>query len=355
MKTEALLELIKLSENDTHTVIKEKYLQLLAEQERLEKMKRIGAVNPFATKPVVIIPVSELQAAWSTIDSEIKYNHFKATGTILVDESESQTKENIPPVNTNPVLQHLTKERPRVTGRRPPSRKDFVPLETKTQTDVDNTPKKSIASQESLTKDPIAPVTQTQSALNVTASPQKPEVISEPVVPTIVKTPISEQKVLPIVTTTPKKEKFSNPVVSNKQLTIEELQTAVLDAVNDYTKYHTGGNKENLQFNRGQGDGFFSFLRHGAKGLATANALYKSIKAVNGTSIGDAAVLLKEFLGDSSKAYHHHSFTSYLADALAKKGLVTPHNGAHYNQKVLVQEIEQWIQNNPEAQKIKLG
>lgn len=139
MKTEALQELLKLSEQDTFTVVNEKYLQLLAEQEKLEKMKRIGAINPFAPKPAGVVPVAELKTAWSFIDSEIKYTHFKTTGTFLEDSSAGQKKEDESTPKVSPGLIHLTKNRAAPLNRRAPSRKASKPLNTTANDEIART------------------------------------------------------------------------------------------------------------------------------------------------------------------------------------------------------------------------
>ena len=95
---------------------------------------------------------------------------------------------------------------------------------------------------------------------------------------------------------------------------------------------------------------FFSFLRHGAKGLATAKALYESVNSETNMTRDETVKELKKFLGDSSRAYHYHSFTSYLADALADKGMITSNKLKHYNQKEVVENLEKWLENNSTSQ-----
>lgn len=342
MKTEALLELLKQTEQDTFTVVNEKYLQLLAEQEKLEKMKRIGAINPFAPKPAVVVPVAELKTAWSFIDSEIKYTHFKTTGTFLEKASTTPKKEDESTPKVSPGLIHLTKNRAAPLNRRAPSRKASKPLNTPAHDEIAPTQPST---------DPVkvtsAPVEQAQS-IPVSIIPKKDEGSSakkeEPQPKP--QSPVIQKDQSSTITPPASNKNVSAPAKTTKELTAEDLQAIVSEAVKNYTEYHTGGNKSNPLINRGQGDGFFSFLRHGAKGIATANALQKEITPKNGISMKNAALLIKDFLADSSRAYEHHSFTSYIGDALAKKGLVKPHNGKHYHKKEIVKDMEQWIENN---------
>jgi hypothetical protein len=52
---------------------------------------------------------------------------------------------------------------------------------------------------------------------------------------------------------------------------------------------------------------------------------------------------LIDFFNDPSKAFHHHSFTSYLADELANIGLINYQNSHHYDAKTIVSELQQHL------------
>lgn len=148
-------------------------------------------------------------------------------------------------------------------------------------------------------------------------------------------------------------EQHVNVFLDQTTLSVNDLQFAVYTAVQNYTNYHTKSeNKNNPKYNRGQGDGYFSFFRHGNFGITTANNLYTSISAKNAT-MDETIERLKDFLGHSSRAYHHHSFTSYLADALAEKGLLTSHPASRYKQEDVVKQLEQWIAQNSSLNHLK--
>ncbi|RUR20657.1 hypothetical protein ELY21_00805 [Legionella sp. km535] len=347
--TEELLNLLNVTATDTFGDIQKKYLALKEQHERLEWMKKIGAIKPFGPQAAKLIPVVELQNAWAHIDTETKYQHYKATGTFLAVASSSQTKEQeLSDQNKSaPLLDSLTKSRPAPKGRRLPTRRKAGEDASSTVPQATE-PNKNTASPSERQSIPVLSASiPAQTTESTPVEPEKQKTIKE--LQAIVANGVKGLAIPaePITLDT-------NPesTESNNQLTAKELQEAVLKAVQDYTQYHRVGDKGNAQVNRGQGDGFFSFLRHGAKGLATANALYSSINSDTLTA-QEIVGTLKDFMGDSSRAYHHHSFTSYLADAMAQKRLVTAHQTARYSQKELVQEMEQWIQNNSTPEQTK--
>ncbi|MBL7481533.1 hypothetical protein [Legionella bononiensis] len=364
--TQELLALLKTTEADTFEDIQKRYLTLKEQQEKLEKLKRMGAVNPFGPQPATLIPVADLKNAWANIDSESKYQYFKSTGTFLAisssqtnDQKES-TDQKLAPQRVTPILDSLTKERPLFKNRRLPSR-----ARAKTSLKADDevapiaepqsTPVFTSESKDQRTSIPTVPEqtngsTPVESEKTVTKNLPSLKELQEMIrdkVPRVI--PAHLQSKLTTNTIQPQTNNATTPVEANSQLTAKELQEAVFKAVQDYTAYHTGGNKGSAQLNRGQGDGLFSFLRHGAKGLATANALYNSINSDN-MSVQETVKVLKDFMSNSSRAYHHHSFTSYLADALAQKGVVTAHKTSRYNQNEVIQEMEQWILANSTSQ-----
>ncbi|KTD42399.1 hypothetical protein [Legionella quateirensis] len=380
--TQELLKLLNTTAADTFEDIQKRYLTLKAEQERLEKLKRIGGVNPFGREAATLIPVADLQNAWATIDSESKFQHYKSTGKVLTESSPSQTndqKESTDqknaPKETTPVLKPLTRDRPQFKGRRLPTS-----TRVKTQPNADDEAAAITEPQLSaIHRDAANPSVERSAPVSVSETKVQPTVIATAPEQTKNSTPVESEKPITITpptvkelvkivganlkgfipshrqnkpstnTVLPQANSATPPVEANKQLTARELQDAVFKAVQDYTNYHTGGNKGSAPLNRGQGDGFFSFLRHGAKGLATANALYNSINSDN-MSVQETVKVLKDFMSDSSRAYHHHSFTSYLADALAQNGIVTAHKTSRYNQNEVVQEMEQWIRANSTSQ-----
>ncbi|MDX1837287.1 hypothetical protein [Legionella taurinensis] len=139
---------------------------------------------------------------------------------------------------------------------------------------------------------------------------------------------------------TPTCEAYSigNPIGSNALTLTNDLQTAVYTAYINYTRYHNEG--ENPAFNRGQGDGFFSHLRHGAKGLANAQNLCKSVENLTSYQVVQK---LRAFLADSSRKYHHHSFASYLADELAQRKIIAGNTQGRYEQKDVVGGLDKWL------------
>ena len=379
--TQELLELLNTTAADTFEDIQNRYLTFKAEQERFEKLKRIGAVNLFGPQPATLMTVADLQNAWANIDSESKYQHFKSTGTFLITSSSQTNDQKVStdqkktPERSTAILTSLTKSRPQVPGRRSPGRtraKTKLNANDEAAPIIEQQSPAALQDTANLSVAQSTPVSYSETKAQPTGIATLPEQTKEsPPVESekpIAITPSTVKELIGIIgtklgsfatphlqpkpttdTVLPQTHSVTPPVEANNQLTAKELQDAVSKAVQDYISYHTGGNKGSAQLNRGQGDGLFSFLRHGAKGIATANSLFHSINSDN-LSVQETVKTLKDFMSDSSRAYHHHSFTSYLADALAQKGLVTAHKTARYNQNEVVKEIEQWIQDNSTSQ-----
>lgn len=296
MKTEALLSWLNVESNESYDSIRIKYQLRLEALEKEERIKKMGGINPFAPKTPLnnsrIITSKEIQEAWAAIDSLSKYQQFK--GLVAQEENLSTIpNKKMDSKREETKLTHFVRERaqgPR--GRRLPAH-----LQAKIKR---------------------APLDKPHSKL-----------ITEEV----------EQQI--------------NAILDKTTLSVSNLQSAVYTAVQNYTNYHMKSeNKNNPKYNRGQGDGFFSFFRHGSFGITTANTLYTSISAKNAT-LDETIEKLKDFLGHSSRAYHHHSFTSYLADALAEKGLLTSHPASRYKQEDIVNQLDQWIAQNSTVNLLK--
>lgn len=296
MKTEALLSWLNVESNESYDSIRIKYQLRLEALEKEERIKKMGGINPFAPKTPLnnsrIITSKEIQEAWAAIDSLSKYQQFK--GLVAQEENLSTIpNKKMDSKREETKLTHFVRERaqgPR--GRRLPAH-----LQAKIKR---------------------APLDKPHSKL-----------ITEEV----------EQQI--------------NAILDKTTLSVSDLQSAVYTAVQNYTNYHMKSeNKNNPKYNRGQGDGFFSFFRHGSFGITTANTLYTSISAKNAT-LDETIEKLKDFLGHSSRAYHHHSFTSYLADALAEKGLLTSHPASRYKQEDVVNQLDQWIAQNSTVNLLK--
>ncbi|HAU1396721.1 TPA: hypothetical protein F8A23_12640 [Legionella pneumophila] len=289
MKTEALLSWLNVESNESYDSIRIKYQLRLEALEKEERIKKMGGINPFAPKIPLnnprIITSKEIQEAWAAIDSLSKYQQFK--GLVAQEENLSTIpNKKMDSKREETKLTHFVRERaqgPR--GRRLPAH-----LQAKIK--------------------------------RVSLDKPHSKLITEG----------AEQQI--------------NAILDKTTLSASDLQSAVYTAVQNYTNYHMKSeNKNNPKYNRGQGDGFFSFFRHGSFGITTANNLYTSINAKNAT-LDETIEKLKDFLGHSSRAYHHHSFTSYLADALAEKGLLTSHPASRYKQEDVVNQLDQWIAQN---------
>ncbi|MFO9121157.1 hypothetical protein SC870_03140 [Legionella pneumophila serogroup 1] len=296
MKTEALLSWLNVESNESYDSIRIKYQLRLEALEKEERIKKMGGINPFAPKTPLnnsrIITSKEIQEAWAAIDSLSKYQQFK--GLVAQEENLSTIpNKKMDSKREETKLTHFVRERaqgPR--GRRLPAH-----LQAKIKR---------------------APLDKPHSKL-----------ITEEV----------EQQI--------------NAILDKTTLSVSDLQSAVYTAVQNYTNYHMKSeNKNNPKYNRGQGDGFFSFFRHGNFGITTANNLYTSISGKNAT-LDETIEKLKDFLGHSSRAYHHHSFTSYLADALAEKGLLTSHPASRYKQEDVVNQLDQWMAQNSTVNLLK--
>lgn len=296
MKTEALLSWLNVESNESYDSIRIKYQLRLEALEKEERIKKMGGINPFAPKTPLnntrVITSKEIQEAWAAIDSLSKYQQFK--GLVAQEENLSTIpNKKMDSKREETKLTHFVRERaqgPR--GRRLPTH-----LQAKIKR---------------------VPLDKPHSKL-----------ITEG----------GEQQI--------------NVILDKTTLSVSDLQSAVYIAVQNYTNYHMKSeNKINPKYNRGQGDGFFSFFRHGNFGITTANNLYTSISGKNAT-LDETIEKLKDFLGHPSRAYHHHSFTSYLADALAEKGLLTSHPASRYKQEDVVNQLDQWIAQNSTVNLLK--
>ncbi|HBD7143319.1 TPA: hypothetical protein KKW64_002205 [Legionella pneumophila] len=296
MKTEALLSWLNVESNESYDSIRIKYQLRLEALEKEERIKKMGGINPFAPKTPLnntrVITSKEIQEAWAAIDSLSKYQQFK--GLVAQEENLSTIpNKKMDSKREETKLTHFVRERaqgPR--GRRLPAH-----LQAKIKR---------------------VPLDKPHSKL-----------ITEG----------GEQQI--------------NAILDKTTLSVSDLQSAVYTAVQNYTNYHMKSeNKINPKYNRGQGDGFFSFFRHGNFGITTANNLYTSISGKNAT-LDETIEKLKDFLGHPSRAYHHHSFTSYLADALAEKGLLTSHPASRYKQEDVVNQLDQWIAQNSTVNLLK--
>lgn len=125
----------------------------------------------------------------------------------------------------------------------------------------------------------------------------------------------------------------------NLQITLADIQNAVKTAKENYIKYHNSSNKNESEFNRGVDKGLFSWGRHGSRGIKNAEKFEHEIAGK--TESIEAIDALIKFVQAPSRAYHIHSFASYLGDELAKIKLVQPHERSHYNSKELTEEINQ--------------
>lgn len=137
MKIEELLSLLKLNNDDSFAQINEKYNAFLAQQTRIERIKKMGGINSLAPQTTVNHSVEDIENTWSLINSEIKYNQYKTSGQI----PEQETHTSVTPTTLQPQtskLSSLTKERIKPTGRRLPTRRTTV--KEPTLTDVADTP-----------------------------------------------------------------------------------------------------------------------------------------------------------------------------------------------------------------------
>ncbi|HHT9916710.1 TPA: hypothetical protein ACT9LE_002021 [Legionella pneumophila] len=320
MKTEALLSWLNVESNESYDSIRIKYQLRLEALEKEERIKKMGGINPFAPKIPLnnsrIITSKEIQEAWAAIDSLSKYQQFK--GLVAQEENLSTIpNKKMDSKREETKLTHFVRERaqgPR--GRRLPAH-----LQAKIKRAPLDKPHSKL----------ITEGAESVSTFKSSGPLDKPhsKLITEEV----------EQQI--------------NAILDKTTLSVSDLQSAVYTAVQNYTNYHMKSeNKNNPKYNRGQGDGFFSFFRHGSFGITTANTLYTSISAKNAT-LDETIEKLKDFLGHSSRAYHHHSFTSYLADALAEKGLLTSHPASRYKQEDVVNQLDQWIAQNSTVNLLK--
>ncbi|HAZ7574295.1 hypothetical protein OQJ02_00155 [Legionella sp. PATHC032] len=296
MKTEALLRWLNVENNESYDSIRSKYQLRLEALEKEERIKKMGGINPFAPKiphnNTRIITAKEIQEAWAAIDSQSKYQQFKGLRVQEVNLPIIPDKKK-DSKKEETKLNHFVRERPQgPQGRRLPSH-----LQAKVKRVPLDKPHTRLITRE--TEQPV------------------------------------------------------NVALDKITLSVNDLQSAVYNAVQNYTNYHTKSeNKNNPKYNRGQGDGFFSFFRHGSFGITTANNLYTSINAKN-ASLCETIEKLKDFLGHSSRAYHHHSFTSYLADALAEKGLLISHPASRYKKEDVVNQLDKWIAQNSSLNHLK--
>ena len=141
MITKELLEILKITENDSFEKAQEACNLLIAEQERLEKLRKIGAVSLFGPTQRSKITVKDIQDAWQGINSENKYIYYWKTGTIQA-EAITPIIEKIATSEQGISLKHLTKNRPQGPAhRKHPTKKKFdASRETETDKVIQTTP-----------------------------------------------------------------------------------------------------------------------------------------------------------------------------------------------------------------------
>ncbi|WP_058480405.1 HAD family hydrolase [Legionella waltersii] len=121
--------------------------------------------------------------------------------------------------------------------------------------------------------------------------------------------------------------------------TIDMIKHAVVLAKDKYCNYHRSSDKDNFDHNRGIKKGRFSGFRHGSSGILVAESFAKEVGKLNDET--QALNSLKEFFANTSRAYHNHSFASYLGDELANIGLIsTPNYKGQYDPQQLITELE---------------
>lgn len=335
MKTAQLLALLKAKDTDTYEIIKVEFERKLAEVQKIERIKKMGGVNPLA-KPIEPqlsqVTAKDMAEAWKLIDSELKYNQFKGRAVHSDATAEQASQPKITETTKPAPLVHAVRDRARPTGRRLPAKYEGRKTTAKSGTKEQNPVGEETTTKVLVTDTPIikTPVIAPHKSVGT-----KPKAVHwDPAIP-------------------PTQSERRAALQRSPQPTADSLNDAIVQAVAKYTQYHTKDtNKKNIELNRGQGAGFFSFLRHGAKGLAVANRFNQEVRAIE--SVDAKVALLKKFLGDSSRAYHHHSFTSYLADALAEQGLVKSHAAKRYSQNDVVKELEQWLTENSSTNSLRI-
>lgn len=183
MNIEELLSLLNLNHNESFIEINEKYAAFLEQQTRIERIKKMGGINPLAPQPTVNYSVTDLENTWNLINSEHKYNQYKTSGQI----PEQETHTSVTPNNSKPqisTLSSLTKERIKPTGRRLPTRRTPIKESELTET-VDTPAVLSYTSPEIIPASPIK--TKTKEQINEELQP-----ITTPDITTESTTPIQE-------------------------------------------------------------------------------------------------------------------------------------------------------------------
>ncbi|KTD76519.1 hypothetical protein [Legionella waltersii] len=305
-----LLRLIGATKKESYTEVQQKYQTYLESVKLQEKLKKKGAIDTLAHMDVQVqntrVTSEEIQAAWKEIDSELKFNRFRS---LSVKATAKSTGEK-PPVTQQdapkPLLQSIEEQA----------------SPQKHQAEVTHT-RKERPSRKPTTDSGVA--VSTESVQQSTPMANK----STRVVTNRQAQPSTEH---PSSVTKPKTG--LEPVRRSKHVTfqIATLNESLIGAIKNYKNYHLN---TGVIDNRGQGAGIFSFFRHGKTGLQRADELLQSLRNKDEST---TLILIAEFMSKQT-AYHHHSLTSYLADALADNGLITAHKGQRYSKEDVVTQL----------------
>ncbi len=123
----------------------------------------------------------------------------------------------------------------------------------------------------------------------------------------------------------------------------EVIQSAVKSALTQYSSYHAKSIKKNKSdLNGGHGTSFFNYSQ---RRMNDAVVLSEAINTPK-LPLEDVMNTLRRFFSDTSTVFHPHSFSTYLADALAEHDIVHHHGYKHYSQEAVVRELKKWIHDH---------
>lgn len=157
------------------------------------------------------------------------------------------------------------------------------------------------------------------------------------------------KKITPITKKQGSKHTLSTKKSKSDHHSVEMIQSAIKTALTNYSNYHVKSTSKHKSNAHGShGTGYSSFFNHSKKCLEGANAL---AEAINEPKIPFEVAIhtIRRFLDNSSTAFHHHSFASYLADALSEYGIVHHHGSNHYSQEAVIRELKKWISENVQS------
>lgn len=145
----------------------------------------------------------------------------------------------------------------------------------------------------------------------------------------------------------------SSAALTGDEILLQEILAATQEALSHYKAYHRLHDVASKDCSGTMLGIFINETKNFSKAAAFCETLQAEIEKIG--LLRNVLHTLKEFFEMSSQTFYSHSFTSYLAEALAKLQLITRRDKNHYTQLEVVTELETWIADYLGRQEVEKG